>query len=182
MKPKPDPSEEDVRAYFRYDSEIGALYWTARRRMGPTAVDRLAGGITNHGYWVIKFFGKSYKAHRLIWIYHWGPIPVGYEVHHRDNDRSHNRIENLLLATPLGNAQHQKLRKTNSSGVRGVSREISHGYLRWRYSRRFAGRKIVKQFQTKREAIEYALRTERALQEFQTRPLLKGAQQNHGVG
>lgn len=56
-----------------------------------------------------KFDGQSYyscgpyfqrkgkRLHRVVWEYHNGPIPKGSHVHHKDEDRSNNQIENLML-------------------------------------------------------------------------------------
>jgi hypothetical protein len=180
MLPRPDPSQEQIRQAFRYDDELGALYWRVTWRR-----DRLAGFIDSHGYWItsIPGFGKQCKAHRLIWIYHFGAIPAGFQVDHINGVRCDNHIENLRLATPLGNRQHQKLSKNNTSGVRGVCPVFVHGRRRWRYQREFARRKFEKVFLTKTEAVQYALRFERRLQEFQTRPSLEAPQkEQNGVG
>lgn len=45
-------------------------------------------------------------AHRVIWVYHNGPIPDGKEVNHKDRNKSNNLIGNLELVTRLGNMQH----------------------------------------------------------------------------
>jgi hypothetical protein len=180
MKPKPDPSQEELLQNFRYDPEIGALYWIGTRRKG-----RLAGSITDHGYWVIALDGthdspKQYKAHRLIWIYHFGTIPDGFQVDHKNAIRSDNHIENLQLATPLGNSQNQSRHKNNTSGVRGVY-FVPGRKCGWWYQRQFNKRKIVRAFQSKSQAVAYALKMERIVQQFGTRPILE-MEQNHGVG
>ena len=33
--------------------------------------------------------------HRRIWVSHYGTIPEGYVVHHKNGDKKDNRIENL---------------------------------------------------------------------------------------
>lgn len=37
------------------------------------------------------------RLHRTVYIYHKGPIPKGFAVHHIDEDRSNNHITNLTL-------------------------------------------------------------------------------------
>lgn len=37
------------------------------------------------------------RLHRTVWEYHNGAIPKGYHVHHIDEDRSNNNIDNLEL-------------------------------------------------------------------------------------
>jgi hypothetical protein len=45
------------------------------------------------------FQHKGEKLHHAVWRYHRGPIPAGYHMHHRDNDRSNNTIGNLQCLT-----------------------------------------------------------------------------------
>jgi len=71
------------------------------------------------GYVHIKIKAKSFKAHRLTFLYHYGYLPE--LVDHIDGNRLNNRIENLREASKQENAQNQKVRLTNSSGVKGVS-------------------------------------------------------------
>ena len=56
----------------------------------------LAGLYTNelnkrHKYW--------YRIHRLVWTAFMGPIPEGYEIHHRDHDCANNALWNLDCVT-----------------------------------------------------------------------------------
>lgn len=70
------------------------------------------------------------RLHREVWKAHYGDIPDGYEVHHKDQDRANNQIENLELmdgsehnsmqeaakawhSTEDGAAFHSKLAKAN---------------------------------------------------------------------
>ncbi|WP_370736395.1 HNH endonuclease signature motif containing protein [Beijerinckia mobilis] len=41
-----------------------------------------------------------------MWIDTFGAIPAGYEVHHRDGDKSHNAIDNFELLTKSGHRKH----------------------------------------------------------------------------
>lgn len=38
---------------------------------------------------------KGQRLHRVVWEYHHGEIPDGFDVHHIDGDRGHNDEENL---------------------------------------------------------------------------------------
>jgi hypothetical protein len=71
------------------------------------------------GYIHIKIKAKAFKAHRLIFLYHNGYLPD--LIDHIDGNKLNNRIENLREASKQENCQNQKVRLTNSSGVKGVS-------------------------------------------------------------
>jgi hypothetical protein len=43
------------------------------------------------------YFETSVTQHRLIWTINKGPIPKGYDVHHKDGNRKNNSLENLIL-------------------------------------------------------------------------------------
>lgn len=73
------------------------------------------------GYTRIKFKGKIYQAHRIIWEIMVGPIPAGSTIDHIDRDRSNNKMNNLRLASPQEQAANTKLFSSNKSGKRGVS-------------------------------------------------------------
>ena len=49
------------------------------------------------------------RLHREVWKAHYGDIPDGYEVHHKDQDRANNQIENLeLMDGREHNSMHSK--------------------------------------------------------------------------
>lgn len=39
-------------------------------------------------------------SYRRIWTKHFGKIPEGYEIHHKDGNRKNNSIENLMCVSP----------------------------------------------------------------------------------
>lgn len=43
------------------------------------------------------FQHKGKRLHRSVWEYHNGKITNGYHVHHKDENRSNNQIDNLRL-------------------------------------------------------------------------------------
>jgi len=49
--------------------------------------------------------GLAYE-HRVVWHDANGPIPPGHDVHHDNEDRADNRLENLVLLTK---AEHTRL-------------------------------------------------------------------------
>lgn len=48
------------------------------------------------GYWISTNEPKI-RAHRWVWINIHGKIPKGYHIHHKNKDKSDNRIKNLEL-------------------------------------------------------------------------------------
>jgi hypothetical protein len=50
--------------------------------------------------------GKRIRLHRYVWMKHNGPIPNGFEVHHKDKNRLNNAIDNLDL---IPGKVHQKV-------------------------------------------------------------------------
>ena len=62
--------------------------------------------------------GKPCRIHRGCWEAYWGTVPEGHDVHHRDEDRQNNVIENLALMTQAEHAKlHWGIRKEWSGGL-----------------------------------------------------------------
>lgn len=52
------------------------------------------------GYWISVNYSKEKprtRAHQWVWFNNYGKPPKGYHIHHVNEDRSDNRIENLEL-------------------------------------------------------------------------------------
>lgn len=45
------------------------------------------------------FQRKGKRLHRMVWEFHNGPIPTGYDIHHINGDRADNDIDNLQMLT-----------------------------------------------------------------------------------
>lgn len=78
----------------------GTLIWNT--------TNKIAGSRANDGYIGIQINNKKYQAHRLIWMYHYGKIPAGMEIDHKNRDRADNRIDNLRLVTVQENKFNRK--------------------------------------------------------------------------
>ncbi len=59
------------------------------------------GHITKKGYRRIRVDGKPRMEHVVIWERYHGSIPPTYQVHHKNENKLDNRIENLELLSPL---------------------------------------------------------------------------------
>ena len=59
--------------------------------------------ITKKGY-VRKFYdeyGKQRFEHCVVWEKHYGPIPKGMQIHHKDGNKQNNNIDNLILVDTI---------------------------------------------------------------------------------
>ena len=56
---------------------------------------------TNKGYIRIRRNGKTKMLHVLVWEENFGEIPDGYQVHHKNGNKTDNQISNLMLVDAL---------------------------------------------------------------------------------
>lgn len=105
-------------ALLRYLPETGDFVWLVKRNE-QILQGHLAGRWHNKGYREITVDRKTYFAHRLAWFYVYGEWPVG-EVDHRDTNKGNNAIANLRLASRSLNQGNVKIRRDNTSGLKGV--------------------------------------------------------------
>jgi hypothetical protein len=61
---------------------------------------------------------KRQMISRAVWEAHHGNIPRGWEVHHQDEDRTHNAYANLLAMAPLDHAALHKRGAFRANGAR----------------------------------------------------------------
>jgi HNH endonuclease len=102
-----------------YEWESGALVWRDSPRIGKKAGMR-AGTIGSHGYWIVTFEGKKYRASRIIWLMVNGRWPLP-EIDHQNGNRADDRFNNLREATRTEQLGNTRVRVDNSLGVKGVS-------------------------------------------------------------
>ena len=69
-------------------------------KRGPKAERADGLHVTRKGYLRGNFDGRVRLAHVVEWEGHNGPVPAGYQVHHRDEDKQNNAIDNLILVDP----------------------------------------------------------------------------------
>lgn len=106
------PTVEELRRAFSYDRQSGFL-------IGRSG--RIVGFMSRDGYLHVKFGGRPYSSHLLIWAIVTGAYPLG-TVDHRNLNRADNRWENLREATEAQQQVNRSLFKNNKSGYRGVYR------------------------------------------------------------
>lgn len=109
-------NQAEVRRIFRY--EDGKLFWNIKPSWGVNEGDEITTQ-DKDGYIVVKYKGKSYKCHRIIFLYHHGYMPENRidHINHRILD---NKIENLREVSHQCNLRNSKQRKDNKSGIKGV--------------------------------------------------------------
>jgi hypothetical protein len=103
-------TKELLHQLFEYRD--GELYWKKRNQ-------KIAGCVNGDNYRHIVVKKKLYKAHRLIFMMHYGYMPEF--IDHIDNNRLNNKIENLREATRQQNSWNRKINANNKSGIKGVS-------------------------------------------------------------
>lgn len=115
---------EYLRSILSYDPDTGEFRRLVARpgyRAGS-----IAGSIDAYGYIAIKIDGRSYKAHRLAWLYVHGAWPA-LHLDHIDEDKANNKITNLREATHQQNRCNRGAQKNNTSGYKGVWWHKGHG-------------------------------------------------------
>lgn len=109
------PSQQRLRELFDYND--GALY-PKRSTRGRRATAPI-GGV--NGRYLYACVDYAYKAvHRLIWVWHYGPIPPLLYVDHVDHNPFNNRIENLRLVTNAENGKNRRLSSNSPTQALGV--------------------------------------------------------------
>ena len=135
MKKKSIPIET-LRALLICDPVAGTLTWRHRpleyfaEAKSPEATcarwnTRNAGkeaftADKGDGYRRGSILNRLYCAHRVIWAMTTGAWPPE-DIDHVNGVRDDNRIENLRAVTRAENLRNQAMRRTNTSGVMGVS-------------------------------------------------------------
>ena len=75
--------------------------------------------LRNHGYYALTTDDRC-LMHRYVWEFHNGKIPIGYDIHHIDNNKAHNEIINFEC---LPKAEHtRKYSPHNNQYTKGRNR------------------------------------------------------------
>lgn len=117
---------ERLKQVLHYDPETGYFTWLLSPTRGINPGDRTSDQPNPRGYFLIKVDRRSYKAHRLAWLYMTGAWPVAL-IDHINGVRSDNRFCNLREATLSQNQANSKRSRLNKTGFKGVSFHESYG-------------------------------------------------------
>jgi len=117
---KSELTQARLKELLNYNPETGIF----TRRIG--VCNQITGDVAGWeeapgGYIQIGINYKTFKAHRLAWLYMKGYLPKNIDVEHIDRIKDNNRWENLRLASRMCNMRNTSNRSTNTSGVKGVS-------------------------------------------------------------
>lgn len=156
-------TQERLKELLEYHPDSGDFVRKIGRK--GVAAGSIAGTTNSYfGYIAIYIDGKSYKAHRLAFLYMEGRIPTE-EVDHINGDRTDNSWDNLKEVSRKENAHNCAMRKDNTSGIVGIGFHTKRNQWRARI-----GLEHIGWFSTKEEAIVAR----------QSHPLNKNFSDRHG--
>lgn len=122
---------ELVRQLVRYEPDTGRIFWLPRlphlfksealcARWNARFAEKEAFSATNlQGYRTGRIFGRTYRAHRVIWLIQTGEWPVG-DVDHINGKCADNCWENLRDTSTSANMRNAKMWSHNTTGITGV--------------------------------------------------------------
>jgi len=110
---------DHIHKYMSYNPDTGSMTWKKSTGGGQT-LGAEVGHTNSKGYRGCKVCGRSYKLHRLIWLYQTGSFPK-HDIDHINRNRSDNRWSNLRDVKSDVNAYNHKVRKDSKTGISGVS-------------------------------------------------------------
>lgn len=121
---------ERLKELLVYSEETGSFLWRGAHSRRVKAGD-IAGSVSPKGYIVIGVDKKTYRAHRLAWLYVHGRWPLN-DIDHINCIKADNRIVNLREITNAENQQNIKsaISSNKTSGFLGVSRSANR--KKWR--------------------------------------------------
>ena len=121
-KAKPLPSQQELQEGIDYrDGNFYRKKKTQNVKVGNKVGTVLTNKQTGKQYVRVRFKGKLYLIHRLIWAWHGYSLEPNQQIDHIDGDSLNNCIENLRPTSHKQNQENRKSANKNSkSGVKGV--------------------------------------------------------------
>ena len=112
-------TQKQLKKLLHYNHNTG-IFTRIKRTSNSVKVGDIAGWNDSNGYIKISVQNKSYRAHRLAWLYMTGKWPKD-KIDHINHICDDNRWVNLREATNQENNKNASLSKANTSGISGVS-------------------------------------------------------------
>lgn len=107
-------TQECLKRLLTYDPLSGIFTW-ADSRNNAVKVGQKAGVLDkDSGYIRLCVDGRSYRAHRLAWLYFYGAFPKD-QIDHIDCNKVNNAISNLREAKCQQNHQNRKIPKSTNT-------------------------------------------------------------------
>jgi hypothetical protein len=119
-----------------FDYRDGKLYWKQSVGQRIKVGNEAGSKSKTTGYRVVGYGGKSYAAHRVVWLMHTGKWPDG-QIDHMNHDRCDNKIQNLRVTTPSEN-------RKNSAQL-GITYRAKKGKYEVTYCGKYVGLFVSKQ-------------------------------------
>ena len=121
---------------FEYDELSGIVYWKSRQRshfktergfktFNSQKYGKEAGTLNNCGYLQIRLNKKLILVHRLIIMLKGCELSSEDHVDHINHNRTDNRLINLRVVSQKENNKNLNMRKSNTTGITGVSFSVS---------------------------------------------------------
>lgn len=124
-------THDRVREALSYDPLTGILTWRIKPKFTKIKVGDRAGSIGHKGYRYVGLDGEEYREHILIWFHVTGEWPPS-QIDHADTEKANNRWVNLRLADCSQNHANRPITKSNSTGLKGVSKRKYACGMRYR--------------------------------------------------
>lgn len=120
-------TNELIRDYFDYNKDGFLVYKVKYSR--KVIIGKIAGRAASDGdvRSVIMIHGVRVMTHRLIFLWHYGYMPI--VVDHKDRNQQNNKIENLRAAIFVDNSRNKTSRIGSTSKYLGVNFDKIRG--RW---------------------------------------------------
>jgi hypothetical protein len=152
MTPRqPSKDELDMLAEYFYVDGGNLVAKKPYGRHGRKSAGEIAGSMNSTGYWQLKFKGRMYLAHRIVYFIEKGSWPVG-DIDHINGDKTDNRFENLRDVTRGENKRSYVTKSPGkTSKFRGVY--LPSGRTKWVSRIEFKGvNKVIGYYDTEEEA------------------------------
>jgi hypothetical protein len=132
----------------KFEYVDGNLIW--KKAIRKDLNGRIAGTLHPKGYKTVFVCGKAYLLHRLIFLYHYGYLPL--QVDHIDTNKANNKIENLRESSESQNRCNSQMQQNNTSGYKNISWDKSRN--KWHVAVALGGKTVFsKRFNDLDEAI-----------------------------